>query len=203
MFRFKITCIFFCLLLLIGGCAAKIANIGSKGENIICFGNSITKGEGSTAGNDYPALLSRKLDLPVINAGVNADTTREALARIERDVLEKNPRLVIVEFASNDFLRGISKQETFGNLESIVSMIQQKGAMVVLAEVRVEYFQDDYVKAFQRLAGKRQALLIPNILGGILFNPELKSSDQIHPNDKGYDAIAERIYKAIKPLLER
>ena len=201
MFRFKIPYIFICLCFLVSGCAQRIANINSSGEQIICFGNSITKGEGSSPGNDYPALLSKELDMEVINAGVNGDSTRDALHRIKKDVLKKNPRLVIVELSGNDFLQGIPKQETFSNLDKIVSMIQEQGAMVILAEVRVEYFQDEDIKAFKGLAKKRQALLIPNILGGILLNPELTSSDQLHPNDTGYRVIAEKVYRAIKPLL--
>jgi len=199
----KISYISFCLFILINGCGLKIANVGSAGKNIICFGNSITEGEGSTPGNDYPALLSKKLDTPVINAGVNGETTRDALKRLEKEVLEQNPRLVMVEFCGNDFFQSIPKQETFDNLKKVISAIQEKGAMVVLVEVRAGYFQDEYIEGFRRLARERQALLIPNIMGGILLNQDLISSDQIHPNDKGYSVIADRIYKAIKPLLAR
>ncbi|MCM8771369.1 MAG: GDSL-type esterase/lipase family protein [Candidatus Omnitrophica bacterium] len=183
------------------GCGQRIANLDSRGVNIICFGNSITQGQGANPGHDYPALLSQKLDLPVINAGVSGDTTRDALARVQKDVLEKNPRLVIVEFGGNDFLQGLPKEETLSNIERIVGLIQQQGAIVVLAQVRAGLWQDEYLAGFRRIARQRKALLVPNILGGILFNPDLKS-DQIHPNDAGYALIAEKIYRAIKPLLE-
>lgn len=145
--------------------------------------------------------MSRKLSTPVINAGVGADTTRNALKRIRKDVLERNPRLVIVEFSGNDFLQGIPKQETLDNLDRIVAMIQKKGAMAILVEVRVGYFTDKYLVGFRRIAKKRRALLIPNIMKGIFFNPMLKS-DKIHPNDAGYHLMADRIYKEIKPLLD-
>jgi len=182
------------------GCQPKIANLESKGKDIICFGDSITKGEGAIEGNDYPSLLSKKLNMRVINAGVNGDTTREALNRIDRDVLEYDPRLVIIEFSGNDFLQGISKKETFDNLDKMVVMIQQKQAMVVLVEVAAGHFGDEYLDGFKQIAMKRQALLIPNILKGIFINSALKS-DEIHPNDAGYRLIAERIYEEIEPLL--
>ncbi|MFH1397751.1 MAG: GDSL-type esterase/lipase family protein [Candidatus Omnitrophota bacterium] len=183
------------------GCQPKIANLDSNGKDIICFGDSITKGAGSTEGNDYPSLLSQKLNMQVINAGVDGDTTRDALARINEDVLQYNPRLVIVEFSGNDFLKGISPQETFDNLDRILVMIQQKQAMVVMAEVAAGHFGDKYLYGFKKIAKKRRALLIPNIMKGIFFDPSLKS-DQIHPNDAGYHIIADRIYKEIKSLLE-
>lgn len=201
--RFKIIYILLVISLLqLLGCAPQIANINSTGKDIICFGDSITKGAGSTEGNDYPTLLSDKLNMPVINAGVNGDTTHEALKRIERDVLVRSPRLVIVEFSGNDFLRGVPKEKTFTNLDKMVVMIQEKGAMVVLTEVRVGLFSDEYIKGFKIIAKKRRALLVPNIMKGIFSNPQLKN-DRIHPNDAGYRIIADRIYKKIKPLLNR
>lgn len=184
------------------GCGTGIANRASAGKEIICFGDSITVGAGSTQGNDYPSLLSKQLNMPVINAGVDGDTTEEALKRIESDVLARDPRLVIVELSGNDFLQGMPTAQTLGNLDKMVEMIQQKGAMVVLVHVTAGYFGDNYLDGFKQIAKKRRALLIPNILRGIFTNPLFKS-DEIHPNDDGYRIIADRIYKAIKPLLKR
>jgi acyl-CoA thioesterase-1 len=189
----------FCFSLL-SGCESRIANIRSAGEDIICFGDSLTKGTGSTKGNDYPSVLAGRSGMHVINAGVEGDTTREALKRIEKDVSGHDPRIVIVEFSGNDFLQGIPMRETFENLDKIVDVIEQKGAMVVLVEVRAGLFEDEYIAGFRQIAKKKKALLIPNILKGILSNPSLRS-DEIHPNDAGYQIMADRIYKEIKPLL--
>jgi len=138
--------------------------------------------------------------MQVKNAGVEGNTTRDGLKRIDEDVLAHNPRLVIVEFSGNDFLQQIPQAEIFENLDKMVAMIQQKKAMVVLAEVGAGYFGDAYIERFKQIAKKRRALLIPNILRGILSDPSLKS-DEIHPNDAGYRLIADRIYEKIKPLL--
>jgi lysophospholipase L1-like esterase len=139
--------------------------------------------------------------MKVINAGVNSNTTLDALKRVEEDVLEHSPRLVIIEFSANDFFLGVPKQDTFNNLDRMAAMVQQKQAMVVLVHVAAGYFGDEYLDGFKRIAKKRRALLIPNVLKGILANPSLKS-DQIHPNDAGYAVMAERIYEKIKPLLK-
>lgn len=198
------TIIFACIL-----CAAatahgdpQIANLDSRGREIICFGDSITKGMGSTEGNDYPSVLSRMLGMPVINAGVIANTTRDALERIEDDVLSRDPRMVIVELSINDLLCGISMKEIFDNLDKTVRMIQEKGAIAVLVHIDVDYLEDEYLGVFRKIAEERKALLIPNIMKGILTNPSLMS-DEVHPNDEGYRMIAERVYKVIKPFLRR
>ena len=192
---------FAAFILLIKDKQAYVKNIDSQGDNIVCFGNSLTLGYGASPGKSYPDILRDKLEMQVINAGVNGDTTIEALERLERDVLRHDPRLVIVEFGGNDFLRKVPKETTIKNLEEIVREIQGAGAMVVLVEVRTGLLGNYYVKNFERIAKENEALFIPDVLKGILSDFELKH-DAIHPNDKGYAIMAERILRKIKPLLK-
>jgi len=173
-----------------------IKNSDSQGKNIICFGNSLTAGEGADSGLGFPELLQKEIERPVFNAGQSGETTAEALLRLQKDVLEKEPYLALVEFGANDFLKNVPKEETIKNLEQIIEKIQDKGARVVLLEVRTGYAKD-----FKKLAKKYQLLLIPDLLQGILINPELKA-DAVHPNDKGYEIIAKRILEEIKPYLK-
>jgi lysophospholipase L1-like esterase len=193
----------FILIALILSCSPspKVKNIDSQGKNIICFGDSITYGKGATPGNDYPSLLAKKLNIPVINAGVNGDTTRGALKRLKRDVLDKDPLLVIIELGANDYLKGISIEETLSNLEKMIKEIQAKGAMVAITEIHSGFFLRRLAIGVKKLAKRYKALYIPNILEGILGNKDL-CSDPFHPNDKGYELIAERVYEKIKPILD-
>ncbi len=192
-------------LLVIGlaGCAKReIKNIDSKGRNIICFGDSITFGYGANPGEDYPSVLARMMSAPVINAGIDGDTSSEALKRIDSDVLERDPLLVIIEFGGNDFLRKISLDETLRNMEDMIKKIQSAGAMVAVADVSVAIIMSTYRKEFRRLSKKYDTIFMPNLLSGILTNPALKS-DSIHPNAEGYKLIAQKIHRAITPYLKR
>ena len=95
------------------GCAEnKIKNIDSHGGNIICFGDSITFGYGAEKGEDFPRALSKMLDIPVINSGLDGDDTISALKRLENDVLDRDPLLVVIEFGGNDFLRKVALEAT-------------------------------------------------------------------------------------------
>jgi len=173
------------MLIQISACQPKIANLNSKGTSIICFGDGLTKGDGSTEGNDYPSVLSRKLNRIVINAGVSKNITWNALERIENDVLWLNPRMVIVEFSRNDYLQNVLKKETIDNLDKIVEMIQQRQAMVVLVEVPIS--GGAYHEAFKYIAQRRRALLV--------------TVDVPENTDEAYGVLAEKVYQAIKPLL--
>jgi lysophospholipase L1-like esterase len=179
-----------------------IANLDSTGAPIICFGNSLTQGEGASPGHDYPSLLAKALGREVINAGVPGDTTQDGLNRLEEDVLSKNPQLVIVEFGGNDFLRGVPKEEVFADLDEMVRRIQERGAMVVLVGVQPGLLGDVARRDYQRIARARKAAFIPNILEGILTDP-MARTDHVHPNDQGYERIAQRILRVVEALLKR
>ena len=183
------------------GSFSDVRNLQSRGQNIVCFGDSLTEGVGAEKGEDYPSRLARELSHPVINAGRRGDTSADGLARLEQDVLEKNPRLVIVLFGGNDFMRQVPLNETRRNLEEIVRHIQARGAMVALVGMRLGLFTDEYGPIYEEIAKQHGALYIPEVLKGILSDPRLKG-DSIHPNSAGYQLMAERIVKQVKPLLE-
>ncbi|MCX5694250.1 MAG: GDSL-type esterase/lipase family protein [Candidatus Omnitrophica bacterium] len=193
----KFKFIFVVLLICLCGCAKpEIRNVNAKGANIICFGDSITFGYGANQGEDYPTALGKLVNLPVINAGVDGDTTFEALERLEGDVLDKDPRLVIVEFCGNDFLKKVPRADTVRNLAEIIDRIQAKGAMVALVDISAGVFFREYRREFKKLATQKKAIFVPVLLNKIITNPAMKS-DFFHPNARGYQVIAKRIYLAI------
>jgi len=191
------------VVMALNGCAKReIANIDSSGKNIVCFGDSLTFGYGARSGGDYPVALGQLLGIRVINAGIDGDTTIAALKRIKNDVLDRQPLLVVVEFGGNDFLSKIPKEETLRNVREMIAQIQVQGAMVVLVDFGAGMLLKEYRADFRKIASESQSIFIPNILSGILTNPGLKS-DFIHPNEKGYKIIAQRIYDRISPYLKR
>jgi lysophospholipase L1-like esterase len=196
--------LFYCsVVLLLAGCGKReIKNVDSKGKNIICFGDSITFGYGANEGEDYPTELAKMVDMPVINAGIDGDTSVEAMKRLESDVLDREPFLVIIEFAGNDFLRKIPKETTLKNIEGMIDKVHEKKAIVAIVDISAGMFLKEYRAAFKNICRKKQAIFIPGILSGIITNPSMKS-DFIHPNAQGYKTIAQKIYLAIKPYLSQ
>jgi len=195
-----------CYLLLVAclnGCAKReIRNIDSRGTVIICFGDSITFGYGAQTQESYPVVLSKMIEIPVINAGIDGDTTTEALRRFDSDVLERDPLLVIIEFGGNDFLRKIPKTATVNNIKEMVERAQAKGAMVAIVDISAGMFLGEYHTAFYNLAKESGAIFIPRILNGIITNPSLKS-DFLHPNAEGYKIVTQRIYRGIMAYLNQ
>lgn len=180
---------------------AGVANLDSSGAAIVAFGDSLTAGHGAADGEDYPSVVSDATGLEIINAGVSGDTTAGALKRLDRHVLARDPRIVIVGLGGNDFLRSQPIADTETNLREIIRRIQESGAMVVLLGFRFPSLRESYEEMYERVADETNALLIEDVLDGILSNPDLRS-DAIHPNARGYALMAERIAPELEALIE-
>ena len=80
-----------------------IAGCGGKDKRpIVFFGDSLTSGVGAAPQESYPKVIESKVSLTVINAGIAGDTAKDAIQRVERDVLKHNPQMVIVFLGAND-----------------------------------------------------------------------------------------------------
>jgi len=191
-----------CSVIGFSACAKKeVKNINSSGENIICFGDSITFGYGVRPGEDYPSILSKMVNMPVINAGLDGDTSISAFKRIEKDVLDREPFLVLIEFCGNDFLKDISQDITVNNIRAMALKAQGQGAITAIVDVSAGLFLRDYRLKFSELARETGSIFIPAVLSGIITNPSMKS-DFMHPNKEGYKIVAQRVYRAISPYLK-
>ncbi|MCX5695434.1 MAG: GDSL-type esterase/lipase family protein [Candidatus Omnitrophica bacterium] len=180
----------------------EIKNTNSNGKNIICYGDSITFGYGVNPGEDYPTALAKIVNRPVINVGVDGDTSTEGLQRIKQDVLEKEPYIVLIEFTGNDFLKKIPMDLTISNIKEMVREIQGRGAMTAIVDVSAGLFLFDYRVRLYLLARQTGSIFIPATLSGIITNPSMKS-DFMHPNASGYKIVAQRVYQTIEPYLNK
>ncbi|MBN2830702.1 MAG: arylesterase [Candidatus Omnitrophica bacterium] len=198
---FLVISLYFVLISLSACAKQEIKNTGSSGENIICFGDSITFGYGVNPGEDYPSILSKMVKMPVVNAGADGDTSISAFKRIKEDVLDKRPFLVLIEFCGNDFLKDVPQQSTVNNIRKMIIEIQSQGAITAIVDVSAGFFLRDYRIKLSKIARETGSIFVPAALSGIITNPSMKS-DFMHPNPEGYKIIAQRVYCAISPYLK-
>jgi len=104
---------------------------------ILAFGDSLTFGFGTRhpERESYPVQLQRLTDQPVVNAGVNGETSAEGLRRIDPLLRQHHPGLVILCLGGNDILQRRSRQELKANLRRIVLRIRASGAKILLIAV--------------------------------------------------------------------
>ena len=168
-----------------------------KINSIVCFGDSLTQGYGSTEEKTYPYYLQQLVNIPVINKGINGNTSKDGLNRID-DVLQFTISLVIVEFGANDFFQQVSISETKKNMEQIIDKLKQDN-IIVLVSTEDKQLRQLYIM-LKSLAKEKNVLFINGILNEI-WNDRNLFSDEVHPNSNGYKLVADKIYKNIKNLL--
>lgn len=192
-----------CLLLLIWMFwPRRIDFLTPKSGPIVVLGDSLSFGFGAESNHGYIGVLQKRLNLEIINKGVSGDTTKQGLDRLQRDVLDLKPGLVIVELGGNDFMQKVPLEETFANLDQIISRVQAQQTPVLLVGVQSGLFGDKAADKYKKLADQRHTGLVANAMGNILTQPDLKS-DAIHPNDKGYEVMADRVEPELRRMLHK
>lgn len=179
---------------------------------IVALGDSLTAGLGVARDEAYPALLEARLRRAgfayrVVNAGVSGDTTAGALRRIDW-VLRSRPEIVIVALGANDGLRGQPLAALRDNLTAIVARLRAAGARVLLAGMRVppnygRAYADEFADAFRTVARGASVTFVPFLLDGVAGDSTLNQADGIHPNAAGHRIVAETMWRALQPLLEK
>lgn len=177
----------------------EIKNYPLSGDTIVAFGDSLVIGVGSSREGGFVTLLAERIQKPIINLGKAGDTTKDALGRIG-EVVAENPDVVLILLGGNDALQRIPLEETIQNLETIIIMLQEQGAAIVLLGVQGALIRDRFGDDFRKLAREHGALYVPNVLEDVYRNPQ-RMFDAIHPNDEGYRIIAERVYPVLVNVL--
>lgn len=167
----------------------------------VAFGDSLTSGYGAGNGG-YPSLLSARLGVEIRNLGVAGETSADGLNRLaEVEALE--PRVTLICFGGNDVLQSRPREQMFANLGSIIDRLHARGSFVVLIGIRgAGLIGDANAEGFRTLARDKGVLHIPDILDGVWGRPSLMS-DQVHPNDAGYEKIADRLAGELRPVLAK
>jgi acyl-CoA thioesterase I len=179
---------------------------------IVAFGDSLTAGYGTDAGNSYPDFLEKNLNAKgfhyhVINAGVSGNTTKDGLDRLD-DVLALKPALVIVAFGGNDGLRGLPIDSTRKNLDQIVSTLQHAGTKVVLGGITLPpNYGADYIHHFNEtyvlLARQYHVPLLPFLLQNVYGATGSMQADGIHATAQGNQQVARNLLPLVTPWLHK
>jgi acyl-CoA thioesterase-1 len=186
---------------------------------IVAFGSSSTEGIGaSSPSKAYPALLEAALrktypqlgGVTVLNRGIGGEHTDDMLRRLDRDVIQAEPQLVIWQTGSNDPLRGVSVEHFREATVGAIKRMQEAGIDVVLMEPQwcptldatpgSARFRDAVREIGDELGVpviRRSDLMQTWIREGKLTRKQLFASDGLHMADGGYALLAEAAARAI------
>ena len=191
--------------------AAKLAS--GEPVMIIAFGSSSTQGYGTTSPQfTYPNRLARQLrrqypnaDITVLNRGKGGEDAPEMMKRLQTEVIDMKPDLVIWQVGTNAVLRNLDPAETALQVEDGVARIQAAGADLVLVDPQYSPRVTEHTESASkmvRLLGKVAELRHVGIFPRFEVMREWHEqqalpidsfviADGLHMNDWGYACFAQ------------
>jgi lysophospholipase L1-like esterase len=180
---------------------------------IIAFGSSSTQGYGSSSTEfTYPNRLAAQLrrqyptaNITVLNRGKGGEDAPEMMRRLQTEVIDMKPDLVIWQVGTNAVLRNLDVAETAKLVEDGVASLQAAGSDVVLVDPqyspRVNERAENagkMIKVLSRIAELRKVGIFPRF--EVMRDWHEKQSipidtfviaDGLHMNDWGYACFAQ------------
>ena len=180
---------------------------------IIAFGSSSTQGFGSTSPEfTYPSRLAAQLkrayptaDITVLNRGKGGEDAGEMMRRLQTEVIDMKPDLVIWQVGTNAVLRNLDLAETAKLVEDGVARLQATGSDVVLVDPQYSPRVNEkaegagrMVKLLGRVAELRKVGVFPRFEvmrdwheRQSIPTEEFIIPDGLHMNDWGYACFAQ------------
>jgi lysophospholipase L1-like esterase len=170
---------------------------------VVFLGDSITQGWGDAMGGAFPGMK-------VANRGIDGDTTRGVLIRLEDDVLSLKPRAVVLLIGTNDLEEGATPDTIASNLGLILAALKQHDPAMPIVLCQVFPSSErmrrpaDQIKAVNTLylaKVKGDPQVIPLDTWRLFADadgnaPASEFPDLLHPNEAGYTRWA----AALRPV---
>jgi lysophospholipase L1-like esterase len=197
------------------GSLPHVANKLASGDPvvIVAFGSSSTQGYGTSSPEfTYPNRLAAQLhrhypgaDITVINAGKGGEDAPEMMKRLQDEVIDRKPDLVIWQVGTNAVLRNLDPGDTAKMVEDGVARIQAAGGDLVLVDPQYSPRVNEraesasrMIKLLGRVADLRHVGIFPRfeVMREWHENQALPIdsfviADGLHMNDWGYACFAQ------------
>ena len=181
---------------------------------VVFFGDSIT--DGWRLNEYFP-------DSDFINRGISGQVTREMLGRFKADVIDLEPKAVVILAGTNDIARGIPLQIIENNLEMIATLAKANQIELIYSSVLPihDYNMDqdpsyerskqrplktildlnDWLKDYCRRNGHTYLDYFSHMVDANGFLQAELADDGLHPNTAGYRIMAPLVQNVITKVV--
>ena len=186
-------------------------------NRVVFMGNSITEGWVFFR----PEFFENR---DYINRGIGGQTTPQMLVRFRPDVIDLNPKVVVILAGTNDIAgnTGFTSLETIiGNIKSMSELANANGIEVIISSIlpAIEYLWKPGLnpapkiitinKALKAYAKQNNFIYLDYFSamvddeGGLKVPDYTAADDLVHPNKAGYLVMEKLAEKAINKALNR
>ncbi|WP_251441863.1 SGNH/GDSL hydrolase family protein [Veillonella intestinalis] len=183
-------------------------------KNILCIGDSLTRGYDVPYGQGWVELLQQELGKAgqIVNAGVDGATLQAIFNNVERVLSEQTYDIVCIMGGTNDILHGRSAEDCYFNMLRSVKRIQKVGADVIIGlapQIDCDPDGEDAVLVAYNTQLKQYCQ--NHGITYIDFYATIAEADQrgeilyagdVHPNELGYRYMFETALTVLAPKLK-
>jgi lysophospholipase L1-like esterase len=195
--------------------------IGTNRPNVyLAFGDSITDGEGSSDGGGYASRLEQKLRAylgaaTLVKDGLSATRSNRGADRLPGS-LRVRPAYTLIHYGTNDWNMPECKSHipcfTIDSLRSMVREVRSRQGLPILATIipgnpivaAQQPERNMWVAVFDariRDMAREEDVVVADMEAAFLRAPNFEYgvhyTDHVHPNDAGYEVMAETFFEAI------
>jgi lysophospholipase L1-like esterase len=168
--------------------------------DVIAFGDSLVEGLGAAQLNGFVSIIESRLGITILNQGHRGDKTSDLLKRIDTDVFAYHPKIVILVIGGNDAVHLVPESEFLANTEQLFQKLSEQGIITIFGEVTDNVLYTNRNKQLRALAEKYGIVYVPQLMQGIFWTITNKF-DPLHPDDAGYQKMADRIIPYLETVL--
>lgn len=186
--------------------------VAAPARTVLVLGDSLSAGYGLAANQGWVSLTAQKMRVShpawrLVNASISGETTAGGAARIAAELKRTHPAVVVVELGANDGLRGLSLEQTRGNLDRIIRAATSSGAKVLLVGMRLPpNFGAPYTQGFEKnfvdLSRRHRTAFLPFLLAPIAADRNAFQADNMHPDAAAQPRLRDHVWPALAPLLK-
>lgn len=190
-----------------------LCSFSVQAKNILVMGDSLSAAYGLQTEQGWVALMAQRsasegYQLNISNGSISGETTSGGVARLP-DLLDRyDPSIVLLQLGANDGLRGTPLQLIEKNLNRLIDLILESGALPMIVGVQLPpNYGPRYTQAFFEIyadiAEKRKLPLVPFLLEGVAMDWSLMQSDGLHPTAEAQPMILDTVWAILQPILEK
>ena len=173
---------------------------------IVAFGDSLTLSWGVPASQSYPVDLQQLLGEKVLAAGFEGKTTAQAIDLLPQ-ALALDPRLMVVQFGTNDACLGMPVAVALQHMETILRALDARHIAAVIVGTHYDStrhnsspicahylpYDQSWDQGLANLALRHGAGLVLDVLNGLPAQ-----ADGYHPVATGYAVMAQRVATVVR-----
>jgi acyl-CoA thioesterase-1 len=161
------------------------------------FADSVSAGTGERGVPTWPRLLGRSHSIDVRDHSIPGATVRMALRKAQEVAPVEG--LVLLEIGGNDLLGSTTAHDFEGDLDALLTQVSGPGRVVVMFELPLLPFANEFGRVQRRLAHRHGVALIPKRVFAAVLTADGATVDSIHLSREGQELMAATVWSLIRP----